>query len=73
MVKDAPGGDRVLRAEVAGEGLPQLWDLWAQLALGQLGQDRRVAFASDERLHHGPSRLRQHFGSDRGELDAGVL
>jgi hypothetical protein len=73
VAEDATTGDGVVGAEASSQRFGQGRDLRAQLALRQLGESRSVSFASDQRLDHRPTRLRQYPGSDRGQLDAGVL
>src|SRR5450756_3157057 len=47
--------ERVVAAEPADEGLLQLADLDAHAGTGQLREDLRVAFSSDQRGHHRPT------------------
>jgi hypothetical protein len=68
-----PHQQGVMLAEASGERLAQLRQLLAELALGQLGQHHRVAFAVHQGGQHGPAGNPEHVGGDRVQLDAGVL
>jgi hypothetical protein len=73
VVKGQPDQQPMMLAEAAPQGLAQLGELLAQLALGQLGQDLGVALPADEGGQHRPARDAQHVGGDRVQLDASVL
>jgi hypothetical protein len=63
--KGQPDQQPMMLAEAALQGLAQLGELLAQLALGQLGQDLGVALAGDQGLEDRPARDAQDVGGDR--------
>jgi hypothetical protein len=65
VVKRQPDQQPMMLAEAAPQGLAQLGELLAQLALGQLGKDLGVAFAGDQGLEDRPARHAQHVSGDR--------
>jgi len=63
----------VVGAEMADERLPQGRQFGPHAAPRQLGQDRGVPCALDQRLEHGPSRGAQDVPRHGRQLDAGVF
>jgi hypothetical protein len=64
---------RVLIAEAARAGQPQVGDLGAHPAARQVRQHRRVALAGDQRLDHVPGRQGGQRRGHRVNLDPAVL
>jgi hypothetical protein len=73
LVEVGPGQEGVVLAEPARQRLGERGDLDAGLALGEIGQQVRVAFARDRCFEHGPPGDAHDVGGHRRELDAGVL
>jgi len=65
--------EAMVRPEATGKGLAQLRELLAQLAAGQVGQQRRIRGAGYQCHQHRATRYTQRVGGHAGELDAGVL
>src|SRR5436305_1086704 len=64
---------RYVPLEAAAERLPQLRQLLAQRALGEVRQYGGIPGPGDERPEHRAARDPEDVGRDRGQLDARVL
>src|SRR5262249_62000277 len=63
----------VMSAEATGEGLAQRGQLPAQLAAGQIGEDRRICRPRDQGVEHGATGGAEQAGGDGRELDTGIF
>ena len=68
-----PQHQRVMGAEPALQGLPQLRDLGPHPSAGQLSQRGHVPHPGDQRLQHLPGRDPEDVRHDRVQLDPGVF
>ena len=73
MREDVADDQRVMGGEAPGERLLERGDLFAQLALGQLGQHLGIAGAGDQGLEHRPPRGAEHVGGHERQLHARVF
>jgi hypothetical protein len=71
--EDRAHEERVVGAELPGQGLLQGRDLLPQLPPGQVGQDLGVAGPLHQRLQHGPPGDPEEIGGHRGEIHPRVL
>src|SRR5205823_7794198 len=71
--EDRADEQRVVGTEAAEERLPQLRQLLAQRALGEVRQYGGIPGPGDERPEHRAARDPEDVGRDRGQLDARVL